>query len=168
MHQINENENSLDMPNDNEVSKIPIETNNKPIDTKASKAEQITKGLFFTFITFSGVALGFATSLGSTKKNNSKLVKNKKNIHYLHASGADLAQKALLRATAITVTGFSVFCFSIWKLSGAENFTDFRYKIGNILPRISNKNKEKEGRRDFENLTELWHFLIEEDNKKRK
>lgn len=158
------------MPNDNDLSTNLIETVNKKteeVDTRSSKAEQITKGLFFTFITFSGVALGFATSLGSTKKNNSKLVKNKKNIQYLHASGAELAQKALLRATAITVTGFSVFCFSIWKLSGAENFTDFRYKIGTILPRIS-KNKEKEGRRDFENLTELWHFLIEEDEKKRK
>lgn len=132
-----------------------------------NKANLIGKGLFFTLITTFGIGLGFGISLGSTKKQNSKLLKNKKNIHYLHASGTELARKALARATLITVTGFSVLCFSVWKLSGASSFAELRYKIGTKLPKISNK-KENEGRRDFENLTELWHFLIEEDQKKKK
>ncbi len=136
--------------------------------TDRNKAELLGKGFFFTLITAVGVISGFGISLGSTKKQNSKLVKNKKNIDYLHASGAALARKALLRATILTVSGFSIFCFSIWKLSGAKDFKEFRYKVGQVLPTISNRSKEKEGRRDFENLTELWHYLIDEDQKKKK
>lgn len=151
------------MSNESEENKI----NTQLIEINRNKADLIGKGLFFTLITTFGVGLGFGISLGSTKKQNSKLLKNKKNIHYLHASGTELARKALARATLITVTGFSVFCFSVWKLSGANSFEEFRYQIGTYLPKISNK-KEKEGRRDFENLTELWHFLIEEDQKKKK
>lgn len=144
------------------VTPTEIGNNNK------LKADLIGKGLFFTLITTVGVISGFGISLGSTKKQNSKLNKNKKNLNFLHESGAVLARRALLKATVITVSTFSIFCFSVWKLSGAENFRDFRVKAGHFLPKISNRSREKEGRRDFENLTELWHHLIDEDQKKKK
>ncbi len=155
------------MTDENVKESLQIDTTTTTTNNKF-KAELLGKGLFFTLITAVGVISGFGISLGSTKKQNSKLVKNKKNLNYLHASGAELARKALLRATLITVSGFSVFCFSVWKLSGAQDFKEFRYKAGQFLPRISNKKKESEGRRDFENLTELWHYLIDEDQKKKK
>lgn len=153
------------------VNKTSLIETNKDSTTEPktkNKAELLGKGLYFTIISSIGILSGFGYSLGATKKQNPKLNKNVKNINYLHYSGVKLARKALFRATIITVSGFSIFCFSIWKLSGAENFQDFRYKIGNFLPRLSNKNKENEGRRDFKNLTELWEHLIDEDQKKKK
>jgi hypothetical protein len=65
------------------------------------------------------------------------------------------------------VTGFSIFCFSIWKLSGANTFEEFRYKAGAILPRISKPKSEQEGRTEFQNLTDLFQYIIDEDNKKK-
>ena len=157
------NENKLTPPQTTDEDKITTQL----IEINRSKAELIGKGLFFTLITAFGIGLGFGTSLGSTKKQNSKLLKNKKNVQYLHASGTQLAREALAKATLITVTGFSVFCVTVWKLSGARTFEEFKQKAGSFLPKISNS-KQREGRRDFENLTELWHYLIEEDQKKKK
>ena len=141
-----------------------------PNDTvKQIKAERIQNGLFFTFVTAFGLLSGFGLSLGATKKQDSKSYSKgvKQNIHNLHESGAALARRALLKATIYSVSGFSLFCFSVWKLSGAQNFDEFRFKIGTFLPRITS-NKQKEGRTEFENLTELWQYLIDEDEKKKK
>lgn len=86
----------------------------------------------------------------------------------MHESGAQLARRALLRATAYSFTGFGLFCFSVWQLSGANSFAEFRYKAGTILPRISKPKSEQEGRTQFENLTDLFQYIIDEDNKKKK
>lgn len=79
-------------------------------------------------------------------------------------SGLELARRALFRATAYSVGGFSLFCFSVWKLSGASTFDEFRLKIGSLLPRIK-RNKEQEGRTEFRNLTDLFQHIIDEDYK---
>jgi hypothetical protein len=81
----------------------------------------------------------------------------------LHESGADLARKALLRASIYSLSGFSIFCICVWKLSGANSFDEFRQKIGGLFPKIS-KPQDKLGRTEFENLTDLLKFVIEEDN----
>ena len=88
-------------------------------------------------------------------------------MYELHESGAKLARKALLKASIYSVSGFTLFCFSIWKLSGASTFEEFRYKAGTILPRIGKPKSEQQGRTEFKNLTDLAQYLIEEDNKKR-
>ena len=64
-----------------------------------------------------------------------------------------------------SVSGFSLFCIGIWTLSGAKNFEEFRYKAGSILPNL-NRNRDK-GRTEFANLTELFQYVIDEDNKKK-
>ena len=85
----------------------------------------------------------------------------------LHESGAKLAQRALLRATLYSVSGFSIFCIGVWKLSGASNFEEFRIKAGSFLPRITKPAGEHQGRTEFKNLTDLFQYLIDEDNKKK-
>ena len=64
-----------------------------------------------------------------------------------------------------SVGGFSLFCFGIWTLSGAKTFQEFRFKAGSILPNLS-RNRDK-GRTEFANLTELFQYVIDEDNKKK-
>ena len=41
---------------------------------------------------------------------------------------------------------------------------EFRLKVGNMLPRIP-KNYPPQGRTEFENLTDLLQYIIDEDNK---
>lgn len=107
--------------------------------------------------------------MGATKKQDIKSYTKgvQPSIYSLHESGAELARKALLRATIYSVSGFSLFCFGVWKLSGANNFEEFRYKAGTVLPRISKPKSENHGRTEFKNLTDLWQYLIDEDNKKK-
>jgi hypothetical protein len=64
-----------------------------------------------------------------------------------------------------SVGGFSLFCLGIWTLSGAKNFQEFRYKAGSILPDL--RKNRNQGRTEFENLTELFQYVIDEDNKKK-
>ncbi|CAF0831482.1 unnamed protein product [Brachionus calyciflorus] len=141
-----------------------IESNQ--IDIKKDKADKIKAGIFFAIVSSLGILSGFGLSVGTVKKRETKNLSNKKlrEFYYLQESGAELARRALFRATLYSVGGFSLFCFSIWKLSGAKNFEEFRYKIGSLLPNIK-RNKEQEGRTEFKSLTELFQYLIDEDNR---
>lgn len=145
------------------------------------KADKLKAGLFLTIVTVLGLASGFGFSLGSTKKKESKTATtgpktaaikpglkrgSAAELNYLYESGADLARRALLRATLYSVSGFSLLCFGIWKLSGARDFQEFRLKVGSVLPKIK-KPSDKQGRTEFENLTELFQYVIDEDNKKK-
>ena len=151
----------------NKIAKSESEIRNE-------KAEKVKAGIFFSIITVLGLASGFGYSLSSTKKKESKSAAPKPGLkrgsaaelHYLYESGADLARRALLRATLYSVSGFSLLCFGIWKLSGANDFEDFRKKAGSILPRIR-KPSDNQGRTEFKNLTELFQYVIDEDNKKK-
>lgn len=152
--------------NDNLPEKI-IQFETAQIDTKKDKADKIKAGIFFAIISSIGVLSGFGYSLGSVKKREIKSLNNKKlrDLYYLQESGTELARRALLRATLYSVSGVSLFCFSVWKLSGANNFEEFRLKIGSLLPQIKRNNEQQQGRTEFKNLTELFQYLIDEDNK---
>ena len=82
----------------------------------------------------------------------------------MHESGAELARRALLRATIYSVSGFSIVCISVWAWSGAKDFKDLRIKLGTLFPKLS-KPSDKQGRTEFENLTDLFQYVIDEDNK---
>lgn len=139
---------------------------NNQIDVKKEKGEKIKAGIFFAIVTSLGVLSGFGYSLGTVKKKETKNLSNKKlrEFYYLQESGAELARRALFRATLYSVGGVSLFCFTIWQLSGAKNFDEFRHKIGSLLPPIK-RNREQQGRSEFNNLTELFQHLIDEDNR---
>ena len=145
---------------------IRIRREKTEAEKKQDKVEKLTAGIFFTFVTAIGLLSGFGISLGSTKKLDSKYYKKgtKQNLYELHESGTQLARRALLRASIYSVSGVSLVCLCIWKLSGANNFEEFRQKAGSVLPRIK-KPKDSEGRTEFENLTELFNYVIEEDKK---
>ncbi|KAH9380987.1 hypothetical protein HPB48_008201 [Haemaphysalis longicornis] len=84
----------------------------------------------------------------------------------LHESGAKLALRALRRGTLYSITGFSLFCFVVWKAMGVSNLEEFKLKVGSLLPRIP-KN-EPQGRTEFSSLRDLLNYVIEESEKKKR
>lgn len=137
-------------------------------DWRKEKVDKLKAGVFFTFVTAFGLFSGFGLSLTSTKKRETEELdpKELKSYNQLHNRGVELARRALFRATVYSVSGFTLVCAGIWALSGARTFEEFRFNIGQSLPRIS-KPKDKEGRTEFSNLTDLFQYIIDEDNKKK-
>jgi hypothetical protein len=135
---------------------------------KEKQVERLQAGIFFAIATSFGILSGFGFSVGATKKREIKDLDGKELRDYYarHERGVEFAKKALTRATLYSVGGFSLFCFTIWKLSGASNFQEFRYKVGTVLPKLS-KPTDKIERTEFENLTDLLQYVIDEDKKKR-
>ena len=97
-------------------------------NSRQSQIEKIQAGLFLTLVTSIGVLSGFGYSVGAVKKRETKEYPKhlEKKLVYLHEQGADLARRALLRATLYTVSGFTLTCLAIWKISGANSFAELR------------------------------------------
>jgi hypothetical protein len=142
------------------------QTQTTEIDLNKIKADRIKNGFFLTLITSLGLLSGFGLTLTTTKKKETQDLTKPlpNNIHELRYSGTLLARRALLIATCYSVGGFSLFCFTVWKLSGAKTFEEFRFKVGSFLPKLK---KGTEGRTEFDNLTDLFQYVIDEDKKKR-
>jgi hypothetical protein len=143
------------------------ETTDSPKSDINKKLDRFTAALFFTFATGIGFISAFGISFIQSKKQDSKkILKKLATQPDLNDAGVALARRALFRATVYSVGGVSLLCFSIWKLSGAKTFEEFRYKIGNTLPKIKRKEENSSrGRTEFKNLTELFQYLIDEDIK---
>ncbi|XP_066964073.1 transmembrane protein 242 [Macrobrachium rosenbergii] len=122
---------------------------------------------FLTGIAGASILGGFGMTLGMAKKKDPEMFnKGMIGARDLHMAGGALAMRALAWGTLYAVTGFSLFCLGVWKLSGASNLQEFRMKAGNILPRIP-KNDPPQSRTEFEGLTDLLQYLINEDTKKK-
>lgn len=126
------------MSNNNrqEQKVIPVSTKSTPLETVNSdlnqkKVEKLQAGIFLTLVSAIGLFSGFGFSLSSTKKRETKNLKGEKLHHFynLHDSGVELARRALARATLYSVGGFSLLCLTVWKISGASNFNEFRTKV---------------------------------------
>lgn len=83
---------------------------------------------------------------------------------HMQETGASLALRALGWGTLYAITGCGILFYGIWKLSGATNFQEFRFKVGSILPKIP-KNNPPQGRTEFSGLNDLLNYLIESSNK---
>lgn len=125
-------------------------------------------GVYFAFITACGLLGGFGFALGRTKKRETtaKLTRQA-NATMLFDDGQRLAVKALRRASVYSLTGVFSLTGVLWLISGRpKSFAEFRLWTGSWLPSIqSKKNKEAEGRTEFNNLTEFMQYLIDEDKK---
>ena len=128
---------------------------------------------FFTGLTGMSMLVGFGTTLAAAKKSDPayfgkgmtpEALQGSKNVAELYESGSSLALRALRRATLYSVGGFTVFCLSVWKLSGANTFEEFRQKMGQILPVVPRSNPPT-SKEDFENLSELFQYVIDEDKR---
>jgi hypothetical protein len=95
------------------------------------KLNRLASVLFFTATATIGFCSAFGITFIQSKKSDSKkILKKLEKQPDLHEQGVVLAKRALLRATTYSVGGVALLCFSLWKLTGANNFQEFRYKIG--------------------------------------
>lgn len=136
------------------------------ITIKEKTSEKLLNGLFLGTITGASVLFGFGLTLAIAKKKDPALfLKGLTKTSNINESGGALALKALGWGTLYATTGFSLFCFAVWKALGVENLQEFRQKIGSMLPRITKS--EPQGRTEFKNLRELLNYIIEEDKKEK-
>ncbi|XP_035211812.1 transmembrane protein 242-like isoform X2 [Stegodyphus dumicola] len=127
----------------------------------------IHKASFLLSVTGISLLGGFGMALAMAKKKDpSFFLKGMMPTKDMPESGGSLAMRALGWGTFYAVTGFSAFCFGVWKLMGVNNLQEFRYKVGNILPEIPKT--ENPGRSDFKNLREFLNYIVEESEKSKK
>lgn len=109
---------------------------------------------------------GFGKTLMAAKKRDPKFFdKGVTPSVELAETGAILAMRALAWGTVYAFLGTGIFCFGVWKLSGAQNFDDFRQIVGRKLPRIP-KNEVPTSRTEFEGLNDLMTYLSTWKNEK--
>ena len=137
---------------------------------------KIKAGLFLATAGSIGFLSGFSGALAQSKKQDpesfdkgllSKMTKSERQRIILHESGAKLASKALAYGTLYAIGGFSVLCFGLWKLSGASDLQEFRYKAGRILPRIP-KNDPPQSRTEFSGINDFLQYVIDKDMEEKK
>merc|ERR1719228_883770 len=94
------------------------------------------------------------------KLDNAALEKIR-NARALHESGAALATRALGWGTAYAFAGCGILFYTVWKIMGVNNLTEFREKAGHFLPKIPKKPKEPGERTDF------LGYIIEKDKEEK-
>lgn len=109
----------------------PVANNDKSFFTP-------TKSATFIFGVAGGAAVGgFGMMLAKTRKSSpDDFHKGTIPIEGEMESGARLAMRALGRATVYAVGGFSLFCFTVWKLMGVHSLPEFTAKMQSIMPKI--------------------------------
>ncbi|GBM43239.1 Transmembrane protein 242 [Araneus ventricosus] len=131
------------------------------------KNNKLLETSFLLTVTGMSILGGFGMALALAKKRDPVyFFKGMMPTKELPESGSALAMRALGWGTFYAVSGFSIFCFGVWKMMGVKNLEEFRMKVGNALPRIPKS--ENPGRSEFKNLRELLNYVIEEDKKGKK
>ncbi|XP_018800573.1 PREDICTED: transmembrane protein 242 [Bactrocera latifrons] len=135
-----------------------------PISSKPAIAEKDSKykmqaAAFLGLVGGVSAIFGFSKTLGKAKQSHSKLIeKSGRDAGILLEEGSALAMRALGWGTLYAFIGTGVFCYGVWKLSGARNMEEFRLKMGQGLPRLT-KDSPPTSRTDFESLTDLMKYL---------
>ncbi|XP_044266287.1 transmembrane protein 242 [Tribolium madens] len=141
-----------------------MDTNAKP---RYSPEFKLKAGIFLAGVSGISALVGFGATLAAAKKQDPKFFgKGMEGSRTMGETGASLALRALGWGTLYAVTGCGVLFYAIWKVSGAQNFEEFRHKVGSILPRIP-KN-EPQGRTEFSGLNDLLDYLQHQRSKKDK
>ncbi|XP_028128283.1 transmembrane protein 242 [Diabrotica virgifera virgifera] len=120
---------------------------------------KVKAAIFLSGVSGISALIGFGATLASAKRQDPK--------HFgigmtptreLSETGASLALRALGWGTLYAFAGCGVLFYGIWKLSGAKNLQEFRYKMGSALPVIP-RNNPPQGRTEFSGLNDLLDYL---------
>ncbi|KAJ3654151.1 hypothetical protein Zmor_013362 [Zophobas morio] len=116
-------------------------------------------GIFLAGVSGVSALIGFGATLAAAKRQDPKYFgQGMVGSRQMGETGAGLALRALGWGTLYAFTGCGILFYSIWKLSGAQNFEEFRYKVGSILPKIP-RNNPPQGRTEFSGLNDLLDYL---------
>ncbi|KAF7391574.1 hypothetical protein HZH68_011117 [Vespula germanica] len=147
-----------------EQSKKEVKTYIKGIE---KEKEKFYAAIFLSTVTGLSAFIGFGTTLASVRKKDPKYFdKGLSGSRRLQETGTLLAFRALCWGTFYAVTGCGLLFYGIWKISGAKNAEEFRYKMGSLLPKIP-KNNPPQSRVEFEGLTDLLTYIAEDWGKKK-
>ncbi|XP_077540787.1 transmembrane protein 242 [Haemaphysalis longicornis] len=136
-------------------------------DRKNDTGKKYAEAAFLAGVAGAAAIFGFGMTIAQAKKRDPEtFAQGLTASEALHESGAKLALRALRRGTLYSITGFSLFCFVVWKAMGVSNLEEFKLKVGSLLPRIP-KN-EPQGRTEFSSLRDLLNYVIEESEKKKR
>ncbi|KAG5900004.1 hypothetical protein JTB14_009090 [Gonioctena quinquepunctata] len=120
---------------------------------------KVKAAVFLAGVSGISAIIGFGTTVASARKQDPRYFgKGMMPTKELPESGASLALRALGWGSLYAFVGCGVLFYSIWKISGAQNMEEFRYKVGSLLPRIP-KNNPPQGRTEFAGLTDLLDYL---------
>lgn len=130
-----------------------------------SKKDKLKQAAFLAGAAGMSLLFGFSATLVLVKKQDPAyfdkgLVGGHKSPH---GTGGGLALRALGWGTLIATSGVGLFCFGVWKISGASSMKEFQEKCSTTLPNLPKK--ENPGRNEFANLRELADY-IENDGEK--
>ncbi|XP_075155263.1 transmembrane protein 242 [Haematobia irritans] len=124
-----------------------------------NKKHRIQGAAFLGLVGGISALFGFSKTLGKAKKSESKLIeKGGTKTILLLDEGSALAMRALGWGTLYAVLGTGAFCYGVWKLSGAKNMEEFRFKMGSGLPKLTS-DQPPTSRTDFDSLTDLMKYL---------
>ncbi|KAI4465049.1 transmembrane protein [Holotrichia oblita] len=128
------------------------------IENKLSDSTKLKAGIFFTVVSGISALVGFSATLAAAKRQDAKYFdKGIMNATPTQTSGVQLALRALGWGTLYAFAGTGILAYGIWKCAGVNNFEEFRYKVGSVLPKIT---KETPGERtQFDGLTDLLNYL---------
>lgn len=136
-------------------------------DRKNGTGTKYAEAAFLAGVAGAAAIFGFGMTIAQAKKRDPEtFAQGLTASQALHESGTKLALRALRRGTLYSITGFSLFCFLVWKAMGVSNLEEFKLKVGSLLPRIP-KN-DPQGRTEFSSLRDLLDYVTEESEKKKR
>jgi len=80
-----------------------------------------------------------AAKVDALKRMDNEAMQKIRKTQALHETGAALARRALAWGSLYAVVGCGLLSFTIWKMMGVNNLSEFREKAGSLLPRIPKK-----------------------------
>ncbi|XP_037937520.1 transmembrane protein 242 [Teleopsis dalmanni] len=124
-----------------------------------NKKFKIQAAAFLGLVGGTSALFGFSRALTKAKNTDKELIaQSGKKAVLLMDEGSMLAMRALGWGTLYAVLGTGIFCYGIWKLSGANNMEEFRMKMGSGLPKLT-KSEPPTSRTEFDGLTDLMKYL---------
>ncbi|XP_014476687.1 PREDICTED: transmembrane protein 242 isoform X2 [Dinoponera quadriceps] len=132
------------------------------ITESAKYKERIYAVVFLSTVTGISALAGFSGAIATARKQDPKYFgKGISSVQGLHETGASLALRALTWGSFYAITGCGLLFYGIWKISGATNAEEFRFKMGSLLPKIP-KNNPPQSRTEFEGLRDLLTYISED------
>ncbi|RLU18109.1 hypothetical protein DMN91_010352, partial [Ooceraea biroi] len=129
---------------------------------RSAKQEGIYAAVFLSTVASISALAGFARAISAARRQDPRYFgEGLAGIKGVHETGASLAIRALGWGSLYAVTGCSILFYGIWKISGATNAEEFRFKMGSLLPKIP-KNNPPQSRTEFEGLTDLLTYISED------
>jgi len=118
--------------------------------------------VFLSTVASISALAGFTRAVSAARKQDPKYFgEGFIGVKGVNETGASLAIRALGWGSLYAVAGCSMLFYGIWKISGATDIKEFRYKMGSFLPKIS-KNEPAQSRTEFEGLTDLLTYISED------